>query len=233
MSIFTKTKQKIRRRKLTKLGVETSFCKNSKLFGGDHGWVLDESKISEDSVIYSVGVGSNIDFDIALIKRFNLVVHAFDPTPRSIEWVENQSITKNFKFYPLGLGGKDGTMNFFPPARESSTHFSPVKRYDEGDGDLITAPVKSLTSIASDLGHNHIDLLKMDIEGAEYEVIDSLQTSKITVDQILVEFHHMYKGIPIERTIDAIEKLKEIGFELFNISQRTYEFSFIRKDLNL
>jgi hypothetical protein len=43
----------------------------------------------------------------------------------------------------------------------------------------------------------------------------------------------MYKGIPIERTIDAIEKLKEIGFELFNISQRTYEFSFIRKDLNL
>ena len=94
--------------------MKTSFCKNSKLFGGDHGWVLDESKISEDSVIYSVGVGSNIDFDIALIKRFNLVVHAFDPTPRSIEWVENQSITKNFKFYPLGLGGKDGTMNFFP-----------------------------------------------------------------------------------------------------------------------
>ena len=71
----------------------------------------------------------------------------------------------------------------------------------------------------------------MDIEGAEYEVIDSLQTSKITIDQILVEFHHMYKGIPIERTIDAIEKLKEIGFELFNISQRTYEFSFIRKTL--
>ena len=233
MSIFTKTKQKIRRRKLTKLGVETFFCKNSKLFGGDHGWVLDESKISKDSVIYSVGVGSNIDFDIALIKRFHLIVHAFDPTPRSIEWVENQSITKNFKFYPLGLGGKDGTMNFFPPLRESSTHFSPVKRYDEDDRDVIIAPVKSLTSIASDLGHNHIDLLKMDIEGAEYEVIDSLQTSKITIDQILVEFHHMYKGIPIERTIDAIEKLKEIGFELFNISQRTYEFSFIRKNLNL
>ena len=233
MSIFTKTKQKMRRRKLAKLGVKTSFCKNSKLFGGDHGWVVDESKISKDSIVYSVGVGSNIDFDLALIERFNLSIHAFDPTPRSIKWVENQSLTKKFKFYPLGLGGKDGTMNFFPPARKSSTHFSPVKRYDEDDRGLIIAPVKSLTSIASDLGHNHIDLLKMDIEGAEYEVIDSLQTSKISINQILIEFHHMYKGIPIERTISSIEKLESIGFELFNISQRTYEFSFIRKDLNI
>jgi len=73
----------------------------------------------------------------------------------------------------------------------------------------------------------------MDIEGAEYAVIDSLQTSKISINQILIEFHHMYKGIPIERTISSIEKLESMGFELFNISQRTYEFSFIRKDLNI
>ena len=95
MSIFTKTKQKIRRRQLTKLGIKTSVCKNSKLFGGSHGWVIDESKISKDSVVYSIGVGSNIDFDIALIEKFNLVVHAFDPTPRSIKWVESQSLTQN------------------------------------------------------------------------------------------------------------------------------------------
>jgi len=60
MSIFTKTKQRIRRRKLTRLGVIPSFRKNSKLFGGDHGWVIDESKIKSDSVVYSVGVGSTL-----------------------------------------------------------------------------------------------------------------------------------------------------------------------------
>ena len=232
MSIFTKTKQKIRRRQLTKLGIKTSVCKNSKLFGGSHGWVIDESKISKDSVVYSIGVGSNIDFDIALIEKFSLVVHAFDPTPRSIKWVESQSLTKNFRFYPVGLAGQNGTMNFFPPARKSSTHFSPVKRYDEDDKDIIVAPVKNLETIASDLGHNSIDLLKMDIEGAEYEVIDSLEKSKIQINQILIEFHHMYKGIPISKTIKAIEKLQRMGFELFNISQRTYEFSFIRNESN-
>lgn len=72
----------------------------------------------------------------------------------------------------------------------------------------------------------------MDIEGAEYEVIDSLEKSKIQINQILIEFHHMYKGIPISKTIKAIEKLQRMGFELFNISQRTYEFSFIRNESN-
>ena len=69
----------------------------------------------------------------------------------------------------------------------------------------------------------------MDIEGAEYEVIDTLQQHDIAVNQILIEFHHMYKGISLKDTLQAIDKLRELNFELFNISQRTYEFSFRKK----
>jgi hypothetical protein len=39
----------------------------------------------------------------------------------------------------------------------------------------------------------------------------------------------MYKGIPISKTVEAISTLSNLGFELFNISQRTYEFSFRKK----
>ncbi|SVC51516.1 uncharacterized protein METZ01_LOCUS304370 [marine metagenome] len=39
----------------------------------------------------------------------------------------------------------------------------------------------------------------------------------------------MYKGISISQTVEAINTLKSMGFELFNISQRTYEFSFKKK----
>ena len=229
MSIFTKTKQRLRRRNLSKLGINPSTNNYSTLFGGDHGWVVDTSRISKDSIIYSVGVGANIDFDLALINKFDLVVHAFDPTPRSIEWVNNQSVPENFKFYPIGLAAENGTMDFFPPAREKSTHFSPVKRYNEDNKKIIKAPVKNLQTIASELNHTVIDVLKMDIEGAEYEVIDSLLACDVSINQILIEFHHMYKTIPISKTIEAINKLEDMGFQLFNISQRTYEFSFINK----
>jgi FkbM family methyltransferase len=230
MSIFTKSKQRFRRHKLKQLGIEPVSCKTSALYGGDHGWVVDESLLNRESVIYSVGVGSNIDFDIELINSFGATVHAFDPTPRSIEWVKNQQLPKHFIFHPFGLSAENGHMDFFPPAKASSTHFSPIDRYGDTNN-IVRAPVKDIDTIASELKHKEIDLLKMDIEGAEYEVIKALPKNRVAINQILIEFHHMYKGVPISKTVDAISTLSNLGFELFNISQRTYEFSFRKKGM--
>ena len=230
MSIFTKSKQRFRRHKLKQLGIEPVSCKTSALYGGDHGWVVDESLLNRESVIYSVGVGSNIDFDIELINSFGATVHAFDPTPRSIEWVKNQQLPKHFIFHPFGLSAENGHMDFFPPAKASSTHFSPIDRYGDTNN-IVRAPVKDIDTIASELKHKEIDLLKMDIEGAEYEVIEALPKNRVAINQILIEFHHMYKGIPISKTVDAISTLSNLGFELFNISPRTYEFSFRKKGM--
>ena len=226
MSIFTKTKQRFRRKRLFDLGIIPKEIDTAKLYGGNHGWVVDYSKLNSNSVVYSVGVGSNIDFDLALIEELKLAVYAFDPTPRSIEWIKKQSLTKSFKFIPVGLGSNDGEMEFFPPRKESSTHFSPIDRYDNLEVETIKAPVKTLKSIAQEFGHQTIDLLKMDIEGAEYDVIDNLEEQEVEINQILIEFHHMYKGNRLDYTKNAIDKLRKLGFEFFHISQRTYEFSF-------
>ena len=230
MSIFTKSKQRFRRHKLKQLGIEPVSCKTSALYGGDHGWVVDESLLNRESVIYSVGVGSNIDFDIELINSFGATVHAFDPTPRSIEWVKNQQLPKHFIFHPFGLSAENGHMDFFPPSKASSTHFSPIDRYGDTNN-VVRAPVKDIDTIASELNHKEVDLLKMDIEGAEYEVIEALPKNRVAINQILIEFHHMYKGVPISKTVDAISTLSNLGFELFNISPRTYEFSFRKKGM--
>ena len=230
MSIFTKSKQRFRRHKLKQLGIEPVSCKTSALYGGDHGWVVDESLLNRESVIYSVGVGSNIDFDVELINSFGATVHAFDPTPRSIEWVKSQKLPKHFIFHPFGLSAENGHMDFFPPSKASSTHFSPIDRYGDTNN-VVRAPVKDIDTIASELNHKEVDLLKMDIEGAEYEVIEALPKNRVAINQILIEFHHMYKGVPISKTVDAISTLSNLGFELFNISQRTYEFSFRKKGM--
>ena len=230
MSIFTKTKQRLRRHKLRQIGIEPVPCDSATLYGGDHGWVIDESSIDRESIIYSVGVGSNIDFDLELIDSLGVTIHAFDPTPRSVEWVKEQNLSNKFIFHPVGLAAENGFMNFYPPAKSSSTHFSPVDRYGNTDNE-IKAPVKDIDTMASELGHKKIDLLKMDIEGAEYEVIKALPDSEVIINQILIEFHHMYKSISFSQTVEAINTLKNLGFEIFDISQRTYEFSFKKREL--
>ena len=79
----------------------------------------------------------------------------------------------------------------------------------------------------SDLGHGHIDLLKMDIEGAEYQVVDDICRSGIRPKQILVEFHHRFSNVGIAKTKNAINRLRNIGYGVFSISNSGEEVSMI------
>jgi hypothetical protein len=79
-----------------------------------------------------------------------------------------------------------------------------------------------------ELGHDQIDLLKLDIEGAEYEVIDDLVASQIPIGQLLVEFHYRFEGIGPDRTRRAVRALNEAGFRSFHVSAIGEEYSFIR-----
>ena len=167
-----------------------------------------------------------------MIKRFGCNVHAFDPTPRSIAWVSQQSLPEEFIFHPLGISDHDGTLEFFEPRREESFNYSSIKR-DPGRRNhrVIQAPVKRLSTIMQELGHERLDILKIDIEGGEYPVLDDVLAAKIPVGQLLIEFHHNFKSVGVNRTVRAVDALRAAGFRLFFLSNRTYEMSFIHTSL--
>ena len=69
----------------------------------------------------------------------------------------------------------------------------------------------------------------MDIEGAEYEVLDDLLASPLKPTQLLVEFHHHFPGIELEKTADLIGRLRADGYRIFAISDAGREVSFLRQ----
>jgi len=197
-------------------------------FGSDYGgWDVVTTGLDSQSVVYSFGIGEDATFDIALIDKFGLTVHAFDPTPRSIEWVKRQALSDHFVLHEYGVASFDGEVSFYPPENLNHVSHTILERPSTKDR-LITVPVKLITTIIEELGHDRIDILKMDIEGAEYQVIQDLYRSKIRPEQILVEFHHRFDGIGIESTRDAIDCLKSMGYGLFSVSSSQQEFCFIR-----
>ena len=101
-----------------------------------------------------------------------------------------------------------------------------VKFEAVNDDENYPSHVKTIVEM---LGHHEIDILKMDIEGAEYEVIDDLLDEPIDrIQQILIEFHHwIYPSISLKATSNAISKLENEGYKLYNISKKGVEFSFI------
>src|SRR6185369_4693663 len=62
-------------------------------------WSVCPDQLTCESIVYSVGVGTDVSFDLELIGRFGLRVHAFDPTPRSIEWIRKQVLPSEFEFH--------------------------------------------------------------------------------------------------------------------------------------
>ena len=76
------------------------------------------------------------------------------------------------------------------------------------------------------LGHTKIDLLKIDIEGMEYLVIEDFLSSGVQVDQICVEFHHRWLEIGVLQTKRTIEKLNHAGFKIIDISPTGEEYTF-------
>jgi len=203
-------------------------CKKERLGSKYCGWEVAVEKIKKDSVVYSFGVGEDVSFDIELINRFGVVVHAFDPTPRSINWVRAQDFSDNFVLHEYGVADFDGEVFFNPPRNPKGISYTILDRPSTKKY-AITVPVKKLETIMRELGHNTIAVLKMDIEGAEYQVIEDMAASSIRPAQVLVEFHHKFPGIGFKKTKDAVKRLRAMGYGLFSVSGSGKEFCFILK----
>lgn len=193
------------------------------------GWTVQSGRLARDSIVYSVGVGEDISFDLALIQRFQCDVHAFDPTPKCIAWLGAQRLPPQFRFRPVGLADYDGVARFVLPRADFVSFHIGDDAVANGEAQVAECPVRKLTTIMRDAGHQRLDLLKMDIEGAEYPVIDDLLKSDVRPTQLLIEFHHIIGDAPsLAKTRKAIESLNAAGYRIFDISPVGLEYSFIR-----
>ncbi|MEI6149585.1 MAG: FkbM family methyltransferase [bacterium] len=199
-------------------------------FGSAYGgWNVNTDRVESSSVVYSFGVGDDASFDLSLIERYGCRVHAFDPTPKALEWVQAQHFVDKFVLHEFGLADVDGDLAFNPP--EDSAHVSyTILDRPATCGRAIRYSVKRLKTIMELLGHAHIDILKMDIEGAEYGVITDMANCNICPNQILIEFHHRFPGVGIIRTKAAVAQIKKMGYKLFAVSSTGEEFGFVRSE---
>ncbi len=214
----------MRHRRLHKPDLKVSHV----VIGTDYGgWPIIPAILPKRPLIYSVGVGEDISFDLGMIEQFDAVVHAFDPTPRSLEWIGEQSLPAAFNYHPIGLGGENARVPFFPPANDAHVSFSNAPG-DAQNCEPFMAEVCTLEAIMQRLGHERIDVLKMDIEGFEYQVIETFQRGAYLPEFILVEFHHgMYQATDAD-TNTADEHLRKLGYDLFYVSPAGREYGYVK-----
>ena len=187
--------------------------------------------MNKNTIVYSFGIGEDISFDLSIIKNHGCQVYGFDPTPKSAKYIQNQNILNEFKFNDFGIGNKNQNAKFFLPKNEDFVSGSIIDRGELSKKNSIEVKLKTLKTISEDLGHDKIGVLKMDIEGAEYDVIEMLFEKDLKIDQILIEFHDRFFDDGVEKSKKAISFLNNQGYEIFAISDTYEEISFIKKSL--
>lgn len=197
------------------------------------GWSIPADLITDKSICYCVGCGEDISFDLGLIERFHCEVFAFDPTPRAIQYVKTHAATNpRYHFSPIGLWDKAERLKFYVPSNPKDVSHSLLNL--QKTNEYIEVPVERLSTLMGTHQHARLDLLKLDIEGAEYKVLDSLTEDQIDIGILCVEFDEFWNpldGDYLQRIRAYVKKIIAGGYLMVD-APGNGNYTFLKQTAN-
>jgi len=156
------------------------------------GWkfVCGLRHIADPCIVYSLGSSGNMAFEVGIMAaQPQCRVHIFDKGAFGLErWFPDEKVRSRVKFHRTYIASHDDL--------------------------TVNPPQRTLRSIMAELGHKHVDILKADVEGAEFDMFSTPELVP-SVAQVLLEVH-LVLSHP-ERDYDQlIRNLEKRNLRLFH-----------------
>lgn len=185
--------------------------------------------LSPQSIIIDAGCSFEADFSVCLMRRHGLRAFGVDPTRKHREALHalEQQYGGRFVHVPCAIAPADGVLTFHESrVNESGSllndHVNVV--HDEITSYEIEAV--TLGSLLNRLAVRAVDILKLDLEGSEYAILESATAEHMSpFRQVFVEFHHhavsRYTELDTGRIVGV---MRGFGFEAFSLDDHNYLF---------
>ena len=208
----------LRTRKAASAGV--SFMKPNYLFF---------DRFSSESVIFDVGCGSEAELSNYMIDHYGLKAYGVDPTRKhksALQAIE-QKQRGHFIYVDKAVGAESGLAMFYESEENESG--SMLAEHGNVKRDRLNSykvEVVSLSALLGMSGRDRVDYVKLDLEGAEYGLIESLEVREIEgIDQLLIEFHHHCVSSYSQRDTElCVEMLESLGMRSLTVDDHNYLF---------
>lgn len=191
-------------------------------------WLVPTTLLRPGDLCYSGGVGEEIDLELWMSREKGVHVLLLDPTPRSIRFIESMrnrgSLPDGVEFLPLGLFSRDETLRFVAPEDPNWVSHSIEEGAIEGRSGF-DAPCRRLSSLMKERGDSEIDVVKLNIEGAEHAVLESMIEDGVIPRVLMLTFEGKQA---FSRTLRWIRRLRDAGLLL--AGRRAWAFTFVRRD---
>lgn len=212
--IFKRNSLEKQQRKIQKERCKTWFKVN-----GDKTLRLDYN-LSKSSIVLDLG-GFKGDFAQEIYNRYSCEIHVFEPVLSFYNAINDRFIdNKKVTAYPFGLANEDKEL-YISNSNDASSVFI------EGEGSE-KIKLKSILKFIEEHNMIDVDLIKINIEGGEYEVLESLiADNKLSMFKNLqIQFHDFI----IE---NAKERMSKIQQELAKTHVLTYQYEFVWENWKL
>lgn len=161
-----------------------------------------------------IDCGANIGLSVLFFKKIypNAIIIAFEPNPNSFDLLKkniSQNSLTNVVVYNIGLSNVLGEIDFFISDNKGSLKGSINK--ERGGSNKISIKSEKLSSY---INSKQIDLIKIDVEGAELLLIEDLYNFKneINVSQFIIEYHHKI-SIESSKLSKFLDYFESMGYE--------------------
>lgn len=174
------------------------------------GWRIPDDAVGEGQICYCIGAGGDVSFDLELIRRYGAVVRAVDPVEAyAAAAVEQGAGEPRFSFRQAALTTRDGPVRMQTHHEPGSQSLSAAGLYDTDE--WIEVDGRTLSSLMREFGDDHIDLLKLDVEGSEYELVPTLDLAGLGVKVFSIQLHHTGTAA---QALGLIDDVRRQGYRL-------------------
>ena len=170
--------------------------------------------LNDNSIVFDLG-GYKGDWAEQIANKYNCYIHIFEPVKEFYDIIVDKLKNNNkIKVYHFGLCDIDKTSKIVLDG-DASSHIL------EDTGNVETIEIVSINKFMKDNNISNVNLIKINIESAEYVLLESLiqENNLIKFDNIQVQFHTF---IP-----DCVERRESIRNHLSKTHRLTYDFTFI------
>ncbi len=183
----------------------------TKLYGSDYGgFMVAPSLLVNGSTALCAGIGEDISFDIQLMGLHNMLVIGVDPTIKSLRYTERIINKDRYRFLEKALvANASNDILIYENSNPDYVSESICSDHESVD-DQCSRLVSTITYEQLIQEYGSFNIIKLDIEGAEYEVIENLQECDAT--HFCIEFHHHCTDFSLKDTHNAMSKLISLGF---------------------
>lgn len=184
-------------------------------------WVIKETCLDRDYEHYGtplhagwtiVDIGGGLgDFTLFAARSSKSAVHVYEPFPESHALLQENlrhNQFNNVQVFAEAVSGKQGQLRLTTGTGVAVRH-STAQQDETAD---LTVTAVPLSTVIQRLASKHIDFLKMDCEGGEYDILLNADDASLdAISHICMEYHD---DLTPHTHIELVQFLSEKGFHV-------------------